>query len=171
MVFGDNFAPITRSLGDIRQNSFGCFQKWSVQERLQSVHDSPSFEASDCMPNKDSRSLTAAFLYCNFFVGRDIKSWKQHNSSSMGLGFPKNILSESPPPLIAYFRREETLWIGRCRRCHQWFLTRKSMSCGAREVKRIFSDVVNLPYVRNIFQNLPAYLAMDLRKTYSVCTE
>ena len=105
----------------MKQNSFGCFQKWSVRERLQSVHESPSFEASDCLPNKDSRSLTAA--YCNFFkfVGRDIKSWKQHNSSSMGLGFPKNILSESPPSLIAYFRREETLWIGRCRRCHQWF--------------------------------------------------
>ena len=71
-------------IGDIRLNSFGCFQKWSVRERLQSVHESPSFEASDCSPNKDSRSLTAAFLYCNFFVGRDIKSWKQHNSSSMG---------------------------------------------------------------------------------------
>ena len=31
-------------------------------------------------------------------------------------------------------------------------------------MQRICSDVVNLPYVRNIFQNLPAYLAMDLRK-------
>ena len=38
------------------------------------------------------------------------------------------------------------------------------MNCGAKEVKRISSDVVNLPYVWNIFQNLPAYLAMDLRK-------
>ena len=38
------------------------------------------------------------------------------------------------------------------------------MNCGAREVKRNSLDVVNLPYVRNIFQNLPAYLAMDLWK-------